>query len=146
MTGYKEGDDKEEWYAWWQEKGFHSISYVAIINSLSPCFPYYLELFLPWECIQLEQPEWCSARWTNSLSLLHLQQADLRLIFPSARWILAQLPPVSIYSEVKSLRDLGLNTCCLATAQSDPPKLHLVTRWRQLNVGCGGGWRWAGPA
>lgn len=63
---------------------------------------------------------------TNRVSLLYLQQADLRLIFPSARWILAQLPSTSIYAEVKSLQDLGLNMGCLATTPYDPPNPHLV--------------------
>lgn len=72
----------------------------------------------------IQESEWCSDRSATGVSLLYLLQADSGLIFPSARWILAQLPSISICAEVKSLQDLGLNTGCQATAPSDPPKPH----------------------
>lgn len=52
--------------------------------------------------------------------LLYLPWADSCLIFPSARWILAQLLSISICAKVKSLQDLGLNMRCQATAPVDP--------------------------
>lgn len=102
--------------------------------SSSPDFP---ERSPRWANIQLESAEWCCDRRTNSTSLMlsYLLQADLRLIFPSARWILARLPSISICTKVKSLWDLGLNIGCLATAPSNPPlKPHLFLS-RQLAVG-----------
>lgn len=78
-------------------------------NSVRRCLTPRLVLSLHWAMF-----------WPPKSSLLYLPWADSCLIFPSARWILAQLLSISICAKVKSLQDLGLNMCCQATAPVDP--------------------------
>lgn len=118
-------------YTWWKEGGSRrrgrmsqspvrccsaeKLVTAISLKSLSPLFRASASLL-----IRSVRVVWVMLWPANSMSLLYLLQADLRLIFPSARWILAQLLSISICAKVKSLQDLGLNAGCLATAPFDP--------------------------
>lgn len=95
----------------WDATSVKSMSHLLHVVILS-------KLFIRCRNIQFECTERCSDRRMDSMS--PLLQADLHLIFPSARWILDQLLSISICAKVKSLWDLGLNMGCLATALCDP--------------------------
>lgn len=118
ITGYKAGQGK-------MRKGRVKWRCEMLLR-WKACHSYFPEISFPTFrassslLIRSVRGVWVMLWPANSMSLLYLLQADLRLIFPSARWILAQLLSISICAKVKSLQDLGLNTGCLATAPFDP--------------------------